>query len=105
VVYGISSAVKGGRRSLFSILKTVLRMPKFKPLDLMNRNRGVWGLNVGHLWDEAEALRAAVQHVVRLYQEGAVRPVIARTFAFEDVAEAHRYIQERRNTGKVVLTT
>jgi NADPH:quinone reductase-like Zn-dependent oxidoreductase len=105
VVYGISSAVRGGRRSFFSILKTVMQMPKFGPLDLMDHNHGVWGLNVGHLWSEAGALRDAVAHVVRLYEEGTVRPVIARSFPFADVREAHTYIQERRNTGKVVLTT
>jgi NADPH:quinone reductase-like Zn-dependent oxidoreductase len=32
-------------------------------------------------------------------------PVVARTFPLERVADAHRFIQDRSNIGKVVLTT
>jgi putative PIG3 family NAD(P)H quinone oxidoreductase len=34
---------------------------------------------------------------------GGLRPVIDRTFRLEDVAEAHRYMEDNRNLGKVVL--
>jgi NADPH:quinone reductase-like Zn-dependent oxidoreductase len=34
-----------------------------------------------------------------------LEPVVARTFPLERVADAHRYIQNRSNIGKVVLTT
>ena len=36
--------------------------------------------------------------------EGALRPVVAREFRLDDGPEAHRYIHERKNVGKVVLT-
>jgi NADPH:quinone reductase-like Zn-dependent oxidoreductase len=36
---------------------------------------------------------------------GRIAPVVARTFPLERVADAHRFIQERSNIGKVVLTT
>jgi NADPH:quinone reductase-like Zn-dependent oxidoreductase len=36
---------------------------------------------------------------------GRLEPVVARTFPLERVADAHRYIQNRSNIGKVVLTT
>jgi NADPH:quinone reductase-like Zn-dependent oxidoreductase len=32
-------------------------------------------------------------------------PVVAKTFPLERVADAHRFIQNRSNIGKVVLTT
>ncbi len=34
---------------------------------------------------------------------GAVWPVIDRVFALEQLAEAHRYLQESRGAGKVVI--
>lgn len=37
--------------------------------------------------------------------EGVVRPVVGETFPLADAAAAHRLLQERRHTGKVVLTT
>ena len=34
-----------------------------------------------------------------------LKPVVARSFPLERAAEAHRFIQNRQNIGKVVLTT
>jgi NADPH:quinone reductase-like Zn-dependent oxidoreductase len=36
-------------------------------------------------------------------QEGQLRPVVAATFSFDQAPDAHRFIAERRNVGKVVL--
>ena len=37
------------------------------------------------------------------YQAGQIKPQIAKTFPLSAAGEAHRFIQERRNTGKVLL--
>ena len=34
---------------------------------------------------------------------GVIEPVLSASFQFEQAAEAHDFIQERRNTGKVIL--
>ena len=80
-------------------------MPKFKPLSLMNRNRGVFGLNLAHLWDERHQLAAAMQSLFEEIERGHLRPVIAQAFPLERAADAHRLIHSRGNVGKVVLTT
>lgn len=36
-------------------------------------------------------------------EEGWINPRVDAIFSFEDVAEAHRYIEERKNIGKVIL--
>ena len=36
---------------------------------------------------------------------GRLQPIVARTFPLDRVADAHRFIQNRLNIGKVVLTT
>ena len=51
----------GERRNWLRAISTMLRMPKFAPLSLMNRNRGVFGLNLGHLWDEHRQLAEAMR--------------------------------------------
>jgi NADPH:quinone reductase-like Zn-dependent oxidoreductase len=43
--------------------------------------------------------------LVEWYQAGEIRPVIAASFPFERAAEAHHYIQDRKNVGKVLLVT
>jgi NADPH:quinone reductase-like Zn-dependent oxidoreductase len=103
VVYGVSSIAPGERRNIWRALMTLLQMPRFKPLSLMNRNRGVFGLNLGHLWDERHQLADAMMFLLGEVAAGRLRPVVARTFPLERAADAHRFIQSRSNTGKVVL--
>jgi putative PIG3 family NAD(P)H quinone oxidoreductase len=38
-----------------------------------------------------------------LFATDQLRPVVDRVFPLEDVAEAHRYMEENRNTGKIIL--
>jgi len=79
VMYGASSIAPGERRSLWRALTTILRMPRFTPLSLMNRNRGVFGLNVGHLWDERRQLADAMTFLLgESRRDGFVRSWRAR---------------------------
>src|SRR6185295_8242056 len=43
VMYGVSSIVSGERRSMWHAFTMVIRMPRFRPLRLMDSNRGVFG--------------------------------------------------------------
>jgi NADPH:quinone reductase-like Zn-dependent oxidoreductase len=104
VLYGVSSIAPGSRRNWWHVVGSLLRMPRFRPLSLINRNRGVFGLNLAHLWDEKAELRKAMTWLLQEVEAGTVRPVIAATFPLERAADAHRSIQSRANVGKVVLT-
>ena len=104
VMYGVSSIAAGERRSMWRALITILRMPSFKPLSLMNHNRGVFGLNLGHLWDERQRLVDAMTFLVGEVAAGRLRPLVAKTFRLEQAADAHRFMQSRSNIGKVILT-
>ena len=104
-MFGISSAVTGKQRSWPAFLKMAAAMPwlQFNPLTLMNQNKGVFGVNLGHLWQEAERVGRWQATVLELYGQGVVRPVIAEKFSFDQAAAAHHYIQDRKNIGKVLL--
>jgi NADPH:quinone reductase-like Zn-dependent oxidoreductase len=79
-------------------------MPRFKAFSLINRNRGIFGLNVGHLWDARDQLAPLVAMLMQEFEAGRLVPVVARTFPLEQAAGAHAYLQSRQNIGKVVLT-
>ena len=105
VVFGVSDAIPGRRRSLWRAARLLLQMPAFRPLSLMNRNRGVFGLNLGRLWSEAAKLEGIMALVTSELESGRLRPIVARTFSLAEAAAAHQFIHDRRNVGKVVLTT
>lgn len=104
ILYGVSAISRGERRNWWHAATTMLRMPSFRPLSLINHNRGVFGLNMAHLWDEHAHLGAAMGELLPELSAGRLRPVVAQTFPLDRAAEAHRYIQSRSNIGKVVLT-
>jgi len=101
---GVSS-IAGERRSPLKVFRALWSMPKFKPLSLVNRNRGVFGLNLAHLWDEHRQLQSSMALLMTELSAHRLQPVVARTFPLERAADAHRFIQNRGNIGKVILTT
>src|SRR2546423_1354033 len=102
-VFGMSVASASGIRGKLRALKAVAQMPRFNPLRLMNSNKGVFGLNLGHMWGEGEKVRGWTQELMRGVAEGWVRPYVDRVFPFQQIADAHRYIEARKNIGKIVL--
>jgi NADPH:quinone reductase-like Zn-dependent oxidoreductase len=105
VCFGASSIQQGERRDPLKALRVVAEMPRFHPLRLMNESRAVIGLNILRIWDSGRPLDEYLEPLSAWVAEGHIRPVVAREFPLEQGAEAHRFMHERRNIGKVVLTT
>jgi NADPH:quinone reductase-like Zn-dependent oxidoreductase len=102
-MFGVSSASADGLKGKLKLVKAALQMPRFHPLALLNKNRGVFGLNLGHLWHEQEKVAAWVQAIMEGINEGWIRPHVDKSFPFDQAGEAHNYMESRKNTGKVVL--
>lgn len=47
---------------------------------------------------------AQLAHLAELYEEGALVPVLDRTFPFENTMEAMAYVEQGRARGKIVIT-
>jgi NADPH:quinone reductase-like Zn-dependent oxidoreductase len=103
-MFGSSGLAPGDKRSIFAALRWLWSNPKFKPIPLMNENRGVFGVNMGHLWDRAAELRAMLQELLALAEAGTIAPIVDRAFPFDCAAEAHAWLQGRKSFGKVLLT-
>jgi NADPH:quinone reductase-like Zn-dependent oxidoreductase len=66
----------------------------------MNANQGVFGVNLGHMWDEIDRMTGRGDQLMGLWEQGAIKPKIARTFPFDKAAAAHHFIQDRKNIGR-----
>ncbi len=53
--------------------------------------------------EKAEAVLKFIEDVLPLLQSGKIKPNVDKIFRFEEVAEAHRYIESNENFGKVIL--
>ena len=103
MLFGASSFAPGTRRSWLAALRGLAGTPRFNPFSLMLRNRGVFGFNLGRLWHRGAESAAMMATILDLMADGTFQAVVDRSFPFDQAGDAHRYIQDRRNFGKVVL--
>ena len=104
VTFGWANMAKFGKRKMTHVVGQLAKMPWWTPIKLMHENKGVAGVNMGHLWEEHEMTRDAVTKLLQLYRDGAIKPRIDRSFPLEQASDAHAYIEAGQNVGKVLLT-
>jgi NADPH:quinone reductase-like Zn-dependent oxidoreductase len=104
-MFGASSLAAGKERSILVTLSMLASTPwfQFNPLSLMSANKGVFGVNLGHMWGEIDRMREWGEALLDLAAKGIIKPKVARSFRFDEAAQAHHFIQDRRNIGKVLL--
>ncbi|HEV7481813.1 MAG TPA: medium chain dehydrogenase/reductase family protein [Solirubrobacterales bacterium] len=108
VMYGLSENTDNGVRSIPATLKSLAKMPLatmpwWKSLMVMNENKGVFGLNMLSWWDREGNLDRVTEPLLADLEAGRLEPVVAEAFPFDRAGEAHEFIAQRRNVGKVVL--
>ncbi|MGH7898764.1 MAG: zinc-binding dehydrogenase [Candidatus Binatia bacterium] len=107
VMFGMSNAATGKSRSIASLARTMFQIVKvslgLNPGRLINENKALIGVNLGHMWQETELLKLWLLQIIAWCREGKVRPTVGERFPFTEAAKAHHYIQDRKNVGKVVL--
>jgi NADPH:quinone reductase-like Zn-dependent oxidoreductase len=104
VCFGASSVMGGEKRSVRTAARALATMPIFHPVPMMRSSRAVIGLNMLRLWDAKGSFDEYLEPLRAGIESGKLRPVVAEAFPLERGADAHRYLAERKNIGKVVLT-
>jgi NADPH:quinone reductase-like Zn-dependent oxidoreductase len=104
VAFGISEGGGGERREIGKALKMLATTPIFPALSMMRDSKSVIGLNMLTIWDDKGSLDEYIRPLDKLMEQGVVDPVVSEAFPIERAADAHRYMSERKNIGKVVLT-
>jgi NADPH:quinone reductase-like Zn-dependent oxidoreductase len=107
IMYGASELSTGKGRSIGAVARGLMRMPTstmpwWKSLSMLNENKGVFGLNM-LTWQDTEGLSRVLEPLSEELEAGTLNPVVAEAFPFEHAGDAHTFIAERRNIGKVVL--
>jgi len=72
---------------------------------LMGKRASIRGtvLRARPLVEKVSLALAFGAQVIPLFEKGVIRPVIDRTFPPEEAADAHRWMEENRNFGKLLL--
>ncbi len=96
------SAATGATMVLYGAMDT--QPTVVPPFDIFARDLTIRGVSLPALARDDETLAALKSFVSAGLTEGALRPAIARTFAFSQIADAHRFIEAGEQVGKIVVT-
>ena len=102
VCMGLNSGVKDGRRDFLRLATAVVQTPRLSVLEMLNKNVGVFGLNALHVLRDpkwVERLTSAIESAGSMKLE----PHVGKVFPARDAAAAHRTLETRQATGKLLL--
>jgi NADPH:quinone reductase-like Zn-dependent oxidoreductase len=105
VIFGVSRGAASENGGRLDMLKALFRVPwwTLNPMRLLSDSRAVVGVNLQRIRGRPEDAARWMSELLGWYEAGGLRPRVDRAFPFDEAGAAHRYIQERRNLGKVLL--
>jgi NADPH:quinone reductase-like Zn-dependent oxidoreductase len=103
ILFGISAVSGKGALSHLRAARAFSLMKPIFPPNLLSANKGIFGYNLATLKGKEPYFREAAMELLRLYELGALKPVVGKIFTFDHLVEAHRALQTRQSVGKVVV--
>jgi NADPH:quinone reductase-like Zn-dependent oxidoreductase len=76
----------------------------FPLFEVLSRSLVLRGYRVYEVLDDPVRLQDAKEFIFTGLADGSLRPLIARSFAFDEIVEAYRYLESNQQFGKVVVT-
>ena len=73
-------------------------------LEMIRKMTVVKGHSIRLATGDAERRKGAIEYVTEGLASGALKPVIDRTFKFDEMVEVHRYLENTGQFGKIVVT-
>lgn len=98
----VKAAMPGG--TIFVYGSLALAPTPFPLADALSKGLSIRGYTLFEITSQPEKLRIAKFFVTEGLTSGAFKPIIARTFELDQVAEAHRYMESNQQIGKIVVT-
>jgi NADPH:quinone reductase-like Zn-dependent oxidoreductase len=74
------------------------------PLALIAKILTIKGHNIWITSANPERQKAAVDFVIKGLEKGTLKPIIDRVFPFDEIVDAHRYLEASGQIGKIVVT-
>lgn len=73
-------------------------------MDILGKHLQFTGYELFEITTVAEKMARAKAFVYDGLKSGQLKPVIDKTFEFEEIAEAHRYMEANGQVGKIIVT-
>jgi NADPH:quinone reductase-like Zn-dependent oxidoreductase len=99
-----AAALSSARGNLFRLLGFVAGFGLYSPIAFLQHSRTMAGVNMLIVGDHRpHVLRHCLEGALRAYGAGILRPVDGGEYRIGDLAVAHRMLEERKTSGKVIV--
>ncbi|WP_225772966.1 zinc-dependent alcohol dehydrogenase family protein [Pseudomonas sp. Marseille-Q5115] len=72
-------------------------------MEVLGKDLTIRGYQLFEITQDPERLNSAKAFISKGLESGALRPLIARTFSFDQIVEAHEYMESNAQIGKIVV--
>ncbi|XP_069809188.1 synaptic vesicle membrane protein VAT-1 homolog [Dendropsophus ebraccatus] len=103
VIFGAANLLTGQKKNIMALAKSWWNQFSINAMQLIGANKAVCGYLLSRMEDESELLADVVATLLDLYKQGQIKPKIDSVYPFEQVGDAMRQMQEKKNVGKVIL--
>lgn len=77
--------------------------PKAQIMDMAKKSIGIFATHIGYLTGREEVAKQVVQEMYDFVAKHKLKPLVGKTFAFDQMAEAHAYMESRKSVGKIIV--
>lgn len=87
----------------FTWWKTWKDAPKVKVMDMAQGSYGISASHIGYLTELPAIAKSAFAEMNDFINEHQIKPHVGQVFDFNEMPEAHRFMESRKSTGKIVI--
>ena len=104
-IVGYGAAKMSGATNIFSRLRMGLAFGIYHPAQFLMDSQCMIGVNMLRMADHRpEVVARCLKAVAELSASGELQPRVGARFPAEEIAKAHRYMEERSSVGKIVMS-
>ncbi|MHA2501937.1 MAG: quinone oxidoreductase family protein [Candidatus Kariarchaeaceae archaeon] len=98
-----ASSIKVNKWNPLSLYRAYKALPSARMSQVLRRSRGFMGVHLGYMLKKPDILKPSWERMLEVIAEHDLHPEIDRVFPMSKVGEAHDWIDNRHNIGKVLL--
>lgn len=97
-----AAAAQGGIIFIYGLLS--MKPTPFPTMQALSRGLTLRGYTLFEIVSDPERLARGKAFVTSGVDQGLLKPIVAKTFPLERIADAHRYMEQGEQIGKIVVT-
>lgn len=77
--------------------------PKAQIMDMAKKSIGIHATHIGYLTANEDVAKQVVKEMYDFVAKHKLKPLVGQTFIFDQMAEAHAFMESRKSVGKIIV--